>query len=79
MDSRKIKKFGKNCVKAAPWALLAGAGAVVVYTHVKYKKHMFLDLTPETQKMLVENAGKALVFPTKLGDILVFMEAKVVG
>lgn len=79
MDRQKLKKFGKNCVKAAPLVLLAGVGAVVVYTHVKYRKYMYLDLSPETQKMLVENAGKALVFPTKLGDILVFMEAKVVG
>lgn len=79
MDRQKLKKFGKNCVKAAPWVLLAGVGAVVVYTHVKYKKYMYLDLSPESQKFLMENAGHALTYPTPIGDILVLMEAKVVG
>ncbi|HOU67128.1 MAG TPA: hypothetical protein PKW49_00895 [Paludibacteraceae bacterium] len=75
MDRQKLKKFGKNCVKAAPWVLLAGVGAVGVYVHVKYKNYIYLDLSPETQKMLMENAGHAFTFPTPLGDFLVFMEA----
>jgi hypothetical protein len=75
MDNKnKVKKFVKNGVKALPWALLIGAGATLTYVHIKYRKFVFVDLSPEIQNVWKEDPSTVITCATKIGNLLVTME-----